>query len=113
MIGFSLKGTPMRFASRLILALSLMTFGFGAGCYPASTTPPNPTTNPTTQPAPKPDKVTEIATTVGNVAGTVAAVSPPGSPVQGGAAIVAALSGLVIAGNDILKKIFKKPPPAN
>lgn len=74
----------------------------------------NPSTQPVILPTPaptqKPDPVNQVAATVGQVAATVAATTPPGTPVSSGATIIAAIAGLVISANEMLKKLKKNPP---
>lgn len=95
---------------KFFFGLTLLLVGL-IGCenYFKNPTPQNATTQPATNPVVKPDKINDVAVVVGQVAGTVAVTTPPGSPVQSGATIVAAIAGLVITANEMLKKV-KKPP---
>jgi uncharacterized membrane protein len=96
------------FVTKMILGISLLMI---VGCELLKPATAPPATQPTTQPAPKKDVVNDVAATVQTIATTAATVSPPGSPVQTGALITAAISGLVISANEMLKKLLAKKPP--
>lgn len=121
----------MKFPTRFILLATLGVSCLIIGCesffkipptYPAGVTPspnaqPLPQTRPS-DPAFPPgavtfDKVEALAARVNTLAQQVAANSPPG-PVQTGAIVTAGVSGLLLSGNELLKKLFgKKNPPGN
>lgn len=118
-------------AGRVVLMLLLGISGLIIGCaelyrvpptYPPGAHPsPNAQPLPQTQPsdpafpagAVTADKFEALAARVNTLALQTAAATPPG-PVQTGALGVAAIASTLLAGNELLKKLFgNKRPPGN
>lgn len=122
-----MKKISLRGGLFIALFFSCLVLGCAELYKVPATYPPGVTPTPTAQPIPQTrpsdpafppgavtaDKFEALAARVNTIALTIAATSPPG-PVSTGAAGVAAVAGVLLGANELLKKLFgKEKPPGN